>query len=116
MKSLLVLVTALALVLPLSIFGAFACSGRGARPGEPAVVVGTVLDASTGQGVAGIRVEGPFEACAVSDERGRFEMTGLRAGDAGELAARSPDGRRGSVTLRPLAPGRLEVVLHLARR
>jgi hypothetical protein len=95
---------------------ACACSGRSARRGAEAVVAGTILDAATGAPVPDIRVEGPQGACAISGRDGRFEMAGLRAGDEGEILARAGDGRRGGVTLRPLAPGRLEVVLQLYRR
>jgi hypothetical protein len=111
MKTLLTL--GLSLVLALAC--ACACSGK-SRPGEEAVVVGTVIDAASGQPAAGIRIEGPEGCHAVSDERGRFEIEGLRAGDSGELVAKAPDGRRGGVTLRPLGPGRLEVVVQLYRR
>lgn len=112
MKTLLTL--GLALVLALAC--ACACSGEKSRSGEEAVVVGSVIDAATGQPASGIPLEGPEGARATSDERGRFEMGGLRAGDAGEIVAKAPDGRRGGVTLRPLAPGRLEVVVQLYRR
>lgn len=112
MKTLL----ALGLTLVLALACACACSGGKSRPGQEAVVVGSVIDAATGQPASGIRLEGPEGSCAISDERGRFEMEGLRAGDSGELVAQAPDGRRGGVTLRPLAPGRLEVVVQLYRR
>jgi len=112
MKTLLIL----ALTLVLALACACACSGGKSRPGEEAVVVGSVIDAATGLPVSGIRLEGPEKTHAVSDERGRFQLEGLRAGDAGEVVAKAPDGRKGSVTLRPLAPGRLEVVVQLYRR
>jgi hypothetical protein len=105
----------LGVTLLLSLACACACSGK-SRPGEEAVVVGSVIDAATGQPAAEIRLEGPEGSKAVSDAHGRFEVKGLRAGDSGELVAKAPDGRRGSVTLRPLAPGRLEVVVQLYRR
>lgn len=111
MKTLLSLGVALVLALAC----ACACSDK-SRPGEEALVVGTVIDAATGQAVPEIRLEGPGGARATSDERGRFEMEGLRAGDAGEIVAKAPDGRRGGVTLRALQPGRLEVVVQLYRR
>jgi hypothetical protein len=111
MKTLL----SLGVMLVLALACACACSGK-SRPGEEAVVVGTVLDAATGQAVPDIRLEGPEGSRATSDERGRFEMEGLRAGDSGEIVAVAPDGRRGGVTLRPLQAGRLEVVVQLYRR
>jgi len=111
MKTLLSLGVALVIALAC----ACACSGK-SRPGEEALVVGSVIDAATGLAVPDIRLEGPEGSRATSDERGRFEMEGLRAGDSGEIVAVAPDGRRGGVTLRPLAPGRLEVVVHLYRR
>jgi hypothetical protein len=112
MKAVLALLAALFLVLTC----ACACSRRDSRPGEEAVVVGTVLDAATGLPAPGVRLEGPQGASAVSGENGRFEMEGLRAGDSGEILAKASDGRRGGVTLLPLAPGRLEVVVQLYRR
>jgi len=109
-------IPALAAALLLALVCACACSRGHSRPGPEAVVVGTVLDAATGQPAPDIRLEGPEGTRAVSDAHGRFEMEGLRAGDAGEITAQAPDGRRGSVRLRPLAPGRLEVVVQLYRR
>jgi hypothetical protein len=111
MKTLLIL----GLTFVLALACACACSDK-SRTGEEAIVVGTVIDAATGQAVPDIRLEGPQGARATSDERGRFEMEGLRAGDSGEIVAKAPDGRRGGVTLRPLQPGRLEVVVQLYRR
>lgn len=89
-----------------------AWSNAAARPGEPAVVAGTVVDASTGEPVAGAVVRGPNDARAKTDSKGRFTLEGLAAGAEGELVGES-DGRRGTLRLRPLRPGRLEVVLHL---
>lgn len=111
MKTLL----SLAVTLVIALACACACSGN-SRPGEEALVVGSVIDAATGRAVPDIRLEGPEGSRATSDDRGRFEMEGLRAGDSGEIVALAPDGRRGGVTLRPLAPGRLEVVVQLYRR
>jgi hypothetical protein len=95
---------------------ASACGGTPSRPGAEALVTGTVLDASTGSPVSGARVEGPAGTHAVSGSDGRFELQGLRERDEGDVVAQTDDGRRGSVRLRPLAPGRLEIALHLARR
>jgi hypothetical protein len=106
----------LAACLLLALVCACACGRRDARAGESAVVVGTVLDAATGTPLSGVRLEGPNGTSATSERDGRFELEGLHAGDRGELVARTDDGRRGSVTLRPLAKGRIEVVVHLYRR
>jgi hypothetical protein len=104
----------LAAALVLALACACACSGSN-RPGPEAIVVGTVLDATTGAAVPDVRLEGPHESRAVSGGDGRFELGGLRAGDAGEIVARAGDGRGGSVTLQPLPAGKLEVVVFLRR-
>ena len=102
-----------------------ACSDRGAGSapagsgsstapsGDRASVAGTVLDASSGEPVAGARVRAPSGAEATTDAQGRFLIEGLEPGLSGELKARSEDGREASSPLRPLRAGRLEVVLHL---
>jgi hypothetical protein len=77
-------------------------------------VTGTLLDAATGASVPNVTVVGPRGTRSRSDAHGRFTLTGLSAGDAGEVVAEAGDGRRASVVLRPLAGGTLEVVLHLA--
>ncbi len=109
-------VLSLAVALLLALTCACACSRSSGRPGAEAVVTGTVLDGGTGAPIAEVRLTGPNGANAVSGRDGRFEMGGLRAGDEGEIAGKTDDGRSGSVTLRPLAAGRLEVVLKLYRR
>jgi len=106
----------LAFSLALLLTWACACSGRNDRPGAEAIVTGTVLDAATGTPLADVRIEGPHGARAVTASDGRFEMEGLREGDEGQVLAQTSDGRRGSVTLRPLPAGRREVVLHVSRR
>jgi len=80
-----------------------------------AAVTGTCIDAESGERLAGVKVEGPHGASAVSGRDGRFELRGLRAGDDGSLVASLADGRSASLTLRPLPAGELEVVLHLGR-
>jgi protocatechuate 3,4-dioxygenase beta subunit len=102
--------------LSIGLLLASACGGPPSRPGAEALVTGTVLDASTGVPVPGARIDGPGGTHAVSGSDGRFELQGLRERDEGEVLAQTDDGRRGSVHLRPLAPGRLEIALHLARR
>jgi hypothetical protein len=80
-----------------------------------AAVIGTCIDAESGERLAGVKVEGPHGASAVSSRDGRFEMRGLRAGDGGNLVASLSDGRSASLTLRPLSAGDMEVVLQLGR-
>lgn len=87
---------------------------RGATATNVVAVTGTVLDTRTGEPVADANVRGPHDTRARTDERGRFELRGLQLGDAGELTARAEDGRSGSVALRPLRGGVLEVVIHVA--
>jgi len=82
-------------------------------PAGTAVVSGTTVDAATGEPLAGVEVTGPGGGSAVSDVRGRFRLEGLSEGASGEVVARAADGRMGSLTLRPLANARLEVVLYL---
>ena len=82
-------------------------------PAGTAVVSGTTVDAATGEPLAGVEVTGPGGVSAVSDVRGRFRLEGLSEGASGEVVARAADGRMGSLTLRPLANARLEVVLYL---
>ena len=84
--------------------------------GREPIVVGTVLDAATGEPVSGARVEGPEKLSARTNSQGRFELTGLRVGLEGDLTVEMSDGRSGKVHLRPLRPVRLEVVLHLSRQ
>jgi hypothetical protein len=79
-----------------------------------AIVVGTCLDAETGEKLSGVKIEGPGGTSTVSKRDGRFELRGLRAGQSGTLVAVLPDGRRADLMLRPLAAGTLEVVCQLA--
>ena len=84
-------------------------------PGAPAVVVGTTLEADTGEPLAGVLVLGPNGTQAHSNDAGRFELRGIPLGTEGILTARTPDGREGVIRLRPLTGGALEVVLYLRR-
>lgn len=77
----------------------------------PASLRGTVVDAATGEPLAGARLEGPSGASAVSDADGRFELRGIAPGTSGQLVATMPDGRHGSNRLRSLRSGALEVVV-----
>jgi hypothetical protein len=85
-----------------------------ARAGPP-VVAGTTLDAATGKPLAKVTVTLPDGTSAVSDAGGRFELRGMALGLEGELVARHPSGLEGQNRLLPLAGGRLEVVVRLAR-
>lgn len=102
-------------------FGACACActdrggSKNADAPTRAEVSGTVLDRATGAPIEGARVRFPDGREARTDALGRFVVSDLAPGLAGEVQARSEDGREGRVTLRPLAAGRLEVVLHLGR-
>lgn len=106
-------------LLAVLVIGFAACGGP-ASPSElraeeaaEVAIVGTTLDAASGEPVAGAEVRGPEGVEARSDERGRFMLSGLEAGWSGEITARTESGLTGSVAVRPLAPGTLEVVLHL---
>ncbi len=78
----------------------------------PPVVVGTVIEAASGAPVAGATILGPDGSETVTDEAGRFRLKGLPPGASGDLKA-SAGLLEGSVRLRPLTGGRLEVVLHV---
>lgn len=78
----------------------------------PSVIVGQIVDASTGRGVshAIVYIDGPnTQAVRVADERGRFFVVGLRGGDYSIAASKSGyfDGtygqRRAAGDGRPLA-------------
>lgn len=84
-----------------------------AGAGGPVVVVGTTIEASTRMPLAGVRVEGPGGVVADSDADGRFVLRGLAPGAEGALQATTSAGLAGSLRLRPLQRGRLEVVVFL---
>lgn len=84
-------------------------------PPGTAVVTGTTVDAATGEPLAGVQVFGPGDVRATSDASGRFALVGLPEGQAGDLTARTEDGREATNPLRPLRNERLEVVLHLRK-
>lgn len=108
-----------AALLVLSVLFA-SCGTNGSHDGHPADtsarIVGTVVDAATGTPVANVKVEGPNDRSTRSDSQGRFEFKDLEVGTRGEVKAALDDGRKGSVALRPLASGSLEIVLHLFAR
>jgi hypothetical protein len=79
-----------------------------------ATLTGTCVDAESGERLSGVKIVAPGDKTAVSGRDGRFEIHGLHAGDEGTLEASLSDGRKASLTLRPLRPGALEVVLQLA--
>lgn len=83
------------------------------RGAATASVSGTVLDAKSGEAVAGAEVTGPGGAKARTDAKGRFVLTELAVGGEGVVEAKLADGRKARVTLLPLANERLEIVLHV---
>ena len=78
----------------------------------PPVVMGTVIEASSGKPVEGAVVRAPDGTETTTDAEGRFRLKGLAHGTQGPLTA-TLGLLRGTVQLRPLEGGRLEVVLHL---
>ena len=93
-------------------FGPGAEAGR-ISEGPPPVVVGTVMDASTGRPVVGALVQAPDGLSVLSEAGGRFVLRGLALGTEGVLEVLTEDGRKGQVHLRPLSSGELEVVLYV---
>ena len=77
-----------------------------------AIVTGTVVDRGTGAPIEGARVKFPDGHETKTDAAGRFESDEMALGLAGEVTATAGE-RRGVVVLRPLAVGRLEVVIHV---
>ncbi len=108
-----------ALLLPLA--AGCACTDSGSADSQSnsastgAELAGTVLDRATGTPIEGAEVVLPNGRKAKSDAAGRFLIKDLAEGLSGPVTARASDGREGRVTLRPLAPGRLEVVLLVGR-
>lgn len=101
-------------IVNLAIFAA-ACTRQISDTKHVAIVVGTVLDAASGEPVADVRVEGPEGKHATSDSSGRFQFAAFTVGTEGELTAKTSDGRRGRVKLRKLEPRPLEVVIQLSK-
>lgn len=103
-----------ACVLPLLLAG---CDDgtRAAGEAEHALVRGTVMRATNWEPVEGARVVGPRGVRARTGPEGRFELRGLRPGDAGAIRAEADGGWTASVPLRPLGNDDLEVVLHLSQ-
>jgi hypothetical protein len=87
-----------------------------AAPPEPPLVSGTVLDGRSGEPLSGALVLAPDGSETRSGDGGRFELRGLQPGLAGELVGTTEGGLQGRIRLRPLAAGRLEVVLRLYPR
>lgn len=81
------------------------------RQGPPPVVVGTVIEAATGEALKGVLVQAPNGLQVLSAAEGRFILEGLELGGEYDLEAITEEGLRGRVHLRPLASGELEVVL-----
>ena len=78
----------------------------------PPIVLGTVVEAESGEPLAGARVVAPDGTATTTGPDGRFVLKGLAHGTEGELVATAGH-RRGSVRLRPVSGGRLEVVVHV---
>jgi hypothetical protein len=88
--------------------GAQAASAR-----LPPRILGTTVDARTGQPLARVRLTFGEGEEVLSDARGRFEIEDLEAGASGDLLARTDDGRSGRNRIQPLAGGPLEVVVYV---
>jgi hypothetical protein len=86
--------------------------GADGRPSK-ATVTGTALDAATREPLAGVAVEGPRGTRATSDASGRFRLSGVPVGEAGEVVGRAEGGLVGRVPLREVQPGGVEIVLFL---
>lgn len=93
--------------------GSFGAKAREAASDKACSIAGTTVDAATGEALAGVSITGPKGARATSDKSGRFVIADLPAGTTGEVEAVAKDGRKARVSLRPLAAGTLEIVLHL---
>ncbi len=91
---------------------ALPASFQGALEEGPAVVAGTVVEAATLAPLEGARIVAPDGSEAHSDASGRFEIRGLALGTEGELRATLGE-LSGTVQLRPVSRGVLEVVLAL---
>lgn len=104
--------------LCLTLSGCACGDGGQAPPAEVAEagVHGTVVEAGTRLPLSGASVTAPDGSRVRSDAQGRFRIDGLALGLQGELSAEAPGGLTGSVPLRPLRPGVLEVVIHLRQR
>jgi len=109
---LLILLAGLAVALPL---GLVACWNDlpATQAGGPVIVAGTVLEAATGEPLTGVVIRGPRRTRTVSDDRGRFRLTGLHIGESGELTADRHDGFAGVLPFSALAAGVREVAFHL---
>ena len=94
---------------------AAACTQQISEATRTAIVVGTVVDAASGEPLADVRVEGPGGKHATSDAAGHFQVAAFPAGTEGELTAKTADGRSGRVMLRKLEPRPLEVVIQLSK-
>ena len=94
--------------------------GETSRPESPAegtaIVCGSVIDLKSGAPASGVSVVGPGGKATRTDDQGRFELRGLALGTAGEVRARTDDGREALNVLMPLGHERREIVMHLAAR
>ncbi len=112
------LVALLALLCACQNEGESGSPGEASQPSLPAqgtaIVCGSVIDLQSGAPAAGVSVAGPGGQTARTDDQGRFELRGLPLGTAGEVRARSNDGRVAVNVLVPLGHERREIVLYLA--
>lgn len=93
--------------------GEFSSTAHEAGAEQACTVVGTTLEAATGEVLPDVEIKGPAGSHAMSDKKGHFALEDLPAGTTGEVEALAHDGRKARTTLRPLAPGKLEIVLYL---
>jgi len=93
--------------------GTFNASADEAASDRKCSIVGTTLEAATGEALADVEIQGPLDSRAMSDKQGHFMLDDLPPGTTGEVEASARDGRKARATLRPLAAGRLEIVLYL---
>ena len=77
-------------------------------------ILGTTLDARTGEQLEGVSVLGPEGIFAVSGPGGRFLLEEVPSESPVLVAAYLPDGRMAELRPRPPFPDQLEVVLFLA--
>jgi hypothetical protein len=93
--------------------GTFNASAQEAGADQKCSVAGTTLEAATGEVLPNVEIKGPSGAHAISDKDGHFTLEDLAPGTTGVVEALTHDGRKARAPLRPLAPGRLEIVLYL---
>jgi hypothetical protein len=83
------------------------------HPAGAARIVGTVVDARTGEPVGAAEVAGPSGARGRSDERGWFVLERVSAPQGGEVRATCADGRAGVTPVRALEASELQIVVRV---